>query len=271
MQEPISRRSFLKTAAFFSGAAALAGCRDVFRFDKSAKAKDGCSEIFFDPCKEDWRQKWFLDGLKAKITNGSDGMDFWAGPTAGDNSCHAVLWTKHSFAGNIKIEYEYTKLDDERRYVTILYIEASGSGHGPYRKDISEWSDLRTLPSMELYYNHMNTYHIAYAAYENNNNDPREDYIRARRYMPETQKALNGTELEPSYYRTGLFRTGVPHKITVIKTNSDLYMNIKNDEKEMLCHWKNAILEPIFDGRIGLRHMCTRGARYKNFCVSALD
>ena len=39
---------------------------------------------------EDWRDYWNLDGKRANIQNGSDGMVFAAGPTAMDHACHAV-------------------------------------------------------------------------------------------------------------------------------------------------------------------------------------
>ena len=50
-----------------------------------------------------------------------------AGPVPRENASHAVLWTKQSFAGDVKIEYEYTRTDDANQYVNILYIQATGS------------------------------------------------------------------------------------------------------------------------------------------------
>jgi len=202
------------------------------------------------------------------VTNGPDGMTFTAGPTAGDDSCHAVLWTKERFEGDLKIEYEYTRTDRTVRNVTILYIQATGSGDAEHPKDIAAWSRLRTVPSMNLYFNHMNTYHISYAAFGQNNDDPQEDYIRARRYLPEAGKGLSGTELKNEYARTGLFKTGVPYRITVIKKGQELTMHVQGDERSQLCHFRGDALPPIFEGRIGLRHMYTRGARYRSFRVS---
>jgi hypothetical protein len=73
-------------------------------------------------------------------------------------------------------------------------------------------SDLRKVPAMATYFNHMNLYHISYAAFPPDGGQ----YIRARRYMPETGKGLDGTALEPDYYPKTLFRAGrgarlVPH------------------------------------------------------------
>lgn len=224
---------------------------------------------FDDPCTEDWQKKWTLDGRKARITHNDRGMDFRAGLAWRDDACHAVLWTKKSFQGDIKIEYEYTRTDKADRAVTILYVQATGSGQGPYVEDISRWAHLRAIPSMRTYWANMNTYHISYAAFGASKDDPEADYIRARRYLPGPDANLRGTELEPAYFEAGLFETGVPHKISVIKVGSDLYMLVRSPKRTVLCHWKNTS-RPITEGRIGLRHMYTRAARYRDFRVYTL-
>jgi len=255
------------------------GCLGAFGAEETAKEPDvkarfreltraEWQQVLQDPCTGKWQDAWFLDGKKATVTNGPDGMTFTAGPTAGDDSCHAVLWTKASFEGDLKIEYEYTKTDRTVRNVTILYIQATGSGDAEHPKDIAAWSALRTAPSMRLYFNHMNTYHVSYAAFGQKNDDPEEDYIRARRYMPDAGKGLSGTALKNEYARTGLFKTGVPYRITVIKKGRDLFMHIRGDGRERLCHFRGEAFPPIDEGRIGLRHMYTRGARYRDFRVS---
>jgi hypothetical protein len=228
-------------------------------------------EVFHDPCTQDWEENWTLDGLKARIKNSAQGMDFTAGPTFRDDSCHAVLWTKKSFRGDVRIDYEYTKLDETVRAVTILYLLATGSGEGPYQKDIAQWGHLRVVPSMRTYFHNMNTYHISYAAFGGMNTDPDNDYIRARRYLPKAKKGLQGTELKPDYLKTGLFATGVCHKMTVIRVGHDLFLHIQNNEKTKLCHWRTDPLPPIVEGRIGLRHMYTRSARYRDFRISVLN
>lgn len=224
--------------------------------------------VFHDPCTRDWKENWTLDGLKATLTNSTNGMDFIAGPEARNNAHHAVLWTRQDFEGDLKIEYEYTRLDNEIRMVNILYIQATGSGEPGFDKDISAWAEKRAIPTMSTYYNNMNAYHLSYAAFDMRNDEPGNDYIRARRYMC---RGLKGTELDNEYEKTGLFEPGVPHRITVIKLDRDIYMHIKNDRKEMLCHFVNSKFPPITEGKIGLRHMYTRGARYRDFKVSVLD
>jgi len=227
-------------------------------------------QTFYDPGTSEWSENWLLDGLKARVYNSPQGMEFYAGPVPAEDSSHSVLWTKKSFCGNVKIEYEYTRLDAATKYVNIIYIQATGSGQGDFTGEIFDWSEMRRIPAMRMYFNHMNTYHISYAAFGNTDELDKHDYIRARRYKPESGKGLKGTDLAPDYFDSGLFQPGVKHHITIIKDGNDVYMEIIGPNKKMLCHWKNTILPPIEKGRIGLRHMASRNARYKNFRVSEI-
>ncbi|MEZ5275340.1 MAG: DUF1961 family protein [Opitutaceae bacterium] len=222
-------------------------------------------ESFSDPCTGDWSEKWFLDGEVGTVRNGPDGMVLEAGPEFGNDAHHMVLWTKASFEGDLKIEYDYTRLDDETRGVNILYIEATGSGEEPYARDISQWSELRRIPAMRMYFDHMEAYHISYAAFPYKE-DPR-DYIRGRRYLP-NGTGLEGSDLVPDYYPVGLFEPGVPHKIAVIKKDRELFMRIENPDQVYFCHMTNTDLPPVTAGRIGLRHMFTRSSCYRDFRIS---
>ena len=236
--------------------------------DRKAFEQAECGDwknIFTDTCTGDWAKKWFLDGLIGKVETNSKGMELTAGPEFKNDAHHVVLWTKKVFEGDLKIEYDFTRLDAETRCVNILYIEATGSGEEPYVKDIAEWNELRRVPAMKMYFNHMNTYHISYAAFPNDEDTT--SYIRARRYMP-NKTGLSGSNLKPDYFPEDLFKQGVPHKITVIKKDRDIYMRIENADQVYYCHMSNTELPPVTEGRIGLRHMFTRSSRYKNIRIS---
>lgn len=224
---------------------------------------------FTDSCTGDWTEQWFLDGEVGTVTNSPDGMELTAGPEFRNDAHHMVLWTNDVFEGDVKIEYDYTRLDQATNCVNILYIQATGSGEAPYVTDITKWNELRRVPAMRMYFDHMHTYHISYAANPNEGDDNRA-YIRARRYMPNAT-GLKGSNLEPDYFPKGLFETGVPHKITVIKKARDLFMKVENAEQTLYCHMSNPDLPEISAGRIGLRHMFTRSARYKNIRISAVE
>lgn len=222
-------------------------------------------EVFTDPCTGDWQTRWFLDGEVGTVKTGPEGMTLTAGPEFKNDAHHMVLWTKASFEGDLKIEYDYTRLDNENRCVTILYIQATGSGEGPYAKDIAKWNELRKVPAMKTYFNNMNLYHISYAAFGNDGTATK-SYIRGRRYMPH-KTGLKGTDLEPDYYFDDLFKPGVKHHITVIKKDRDLYMRVENPDGTTYCRMSNPGLPAITEGRIGLRHMFTRSARYQNIRI----
>ena len=227
------------------------------------KASDGkWKTLFSDACTGDWTVQWFLDGKVGTITTGPDAMELTAGPELKNEAHHMVLWTKDVFEGDVKIEYDYTRLDEAINCVNILYIQATGSGEEPYVSDITKWNELRKIPAMKTYFNHMHTYHISYAVGESSN-----PYIRARRYMP-NKTGLKGSDLKPDYFPKGMFATVVPHKIAVIKKDRDLFMKFGNAEQTVYCHMTNPDLPIVTEGRIGLRHMFTRSARYKNLTIS---
>lgn len=233
-------------------------------FDALMSAK--WKEVLTEDGTTTWDSQWFLDGLVAKVEQTPGGFSFYAGPDQFNDSSHAVLWTKKSFKGDLKIEYDFTKLDDRLVNVNILYIQATG--HSPKPKDISQWADERTVPSMRLYFNHMDAYHISYAAFHTVNSDEQADYLRARRYMPEWKQGLKKTEYGELYEKTGLFRTGVEYHLIVIKNGSNLYMRVTGDGVDRLFHWEDTSFPLITEGRIGLRQMYTRHSKYRNFKVS---
>jgi hypothetical protein len=223
---------------------------------------------FKDSMRKKWQKKWYLDGKKAKISQNRSGLNFWAGEVAGQDPYHAVLWTKAEFEGDLKIEYDYTRLDTATRFVNIIYIQATGSGQPPFERDIFKWNQLRDVPSMRTYFNNMHTYHISYAAYGNGKNKPAEDYIRLRRYLPDPG-TLSGTEIPPSYKNTDLFKSGKKYHITIIKKSDDIFFYVEGGPDGSLYHWENEDLPGINSGRIGLRHMYTRGSKYSHFKVSS--
>ena len=227
--------------------------------------------VFEDDFKSAWQKKWLLDGEKAALKNTNKGLLFKAGTVAESDADHAVLWTKESFEGDLRVEFDFTKQDDATKFVNILYLFARGSGKEPYATDISKWSDLRTVPAMKTYFEHMNAFHMSFSAFENDNTNPNADYIRARYYLPERGKGLTGTDLKPDFLKTGLFKTGVKHHIVVIRRGDDLFMQIKNAEKEYLCHWKTNVFPTLNSGRIGLRLMGSRVSEFGNFKVFESD
>ncbi|MDF9799336.1 hypothetical protein OKW21_004599 [Catalinimonas alkaloidigena] len=223
--------------------------------------------VFSDPGTENWQEHWFLDGELATVENSDQGMHFSAGPVNRNDAHHAVLWTKSSFQGDLKIEYNYTRTDDQSVNVNILYIQATGTGEGQFDKDIAAWRDYRKVPTMSKYYNNMNAIHISYAAFPMVNSEPENDYIRVRRY-PATEKIkFADTEVPPAYFKTGLFKPGLTYHLSWLKTEDQLTLEVSGPEESIQYQWDLSDFPPISEGRIGLRHMFTRAARYSDFKV----
>lgn len=227
--------------------------------------------VLIDSGGTDWQQHWTVDGDRATLKETPQGRLFCAGPIAYDNGSHAVMWTKQSFSGPIKVEYDYTRADDISRFVNIIYVQATGIGEPPYTEDISQWDSLRTIPTMSKYFKYMNAYHISFAAFDMDNEDPDNDYVRARRYpVAPGGDFAEDTALKPDYTRTGLFKPGVRYHITVVKKDQHLLMQVQNDDTDRLFYWDTSGFPPIEAGRVGFRHMYTRCAKYDNINIYEL-
>ena len=249
----------------------LAECTNPSTYGVSETAFDalntgrGWNLEFEDRCTKDWKHNWTLDGQVATVENSNKGMHFSAGPEFKNDAHHAVMWTKESLEGDLKIEYDYTRTDSETKCVNILYIQATGKGEEPYVDDISSWKDLREVPAMRTYYENMNALHISYAAFVNSADTS--FYVRARRYPKPENGSFNETKVPPSYDNEGYFKTGVDYHITVIKTNTQLFFKVEDKDADRLFSWDLSEVEPVTEGRIGLRHMYTRSAIYRNFKI----
>jgi hypothetical protein len=226
-------------------------------------------ESFADSCTGNWQDGWFLDGVRATVKNTPKGMVLSAGPVARDNGSHCVLWTHQSFEGDVKIEFDYWRMDTIQKYVNIIYIQATGKEEGPYSKDIAEWSHLREIPYMRTYFNNMKLLHVSFAAF--GSDDLEDDYVRARRYPTTPELKFRDVALPPDNFKTGLFKPGVKHRFTLIKQGNELFMQVATEEKTALFVWDTSRFDPIVEGRIGLRHMWTRCSRYADFSVSTLS
>lgn len=223
-------------------------------------------KLFFkDKGTKDWTQQWMLDGLISTVQNSKEGMYFAAGPEARNDAHHAVLWTKESFEGDIKIEYDYTRTDDENQWVNILYIQATGDEEGIFEKDISKWAKEREVPSMKTYFENMNALHISYAAFGNSGDGTY--YVRARRYPKPNDERFGVTVIDPSFDQQGFIESNEKYHITAIKSDSQLFFKMEGEVGEELFSWDFSDKEPVTEGRVGLRHMYTRSAVYKNFKI----
>ena len=222
--------------------------------------------VFSDPGSGEWAQHWFLEGAKASVENSPDGMVLSAGPIPGEHASHTVLWTKDSFEGDLKIEYDYTRLDTMMHVtsVNILYVQATGLGTDESPRDILHSTEQREEPWMSSYYLNMNTLHISYST----TGPKRANYVSSRRYPAEDRASFGaGTQIHPIYEGVNLFEPGETYHITVLKEGNQLTFTASKDGQNHLFEWDTSAFPPIMEGRIGLRHMWARSSRYGNFDV----
>ncbi len=93
--------------------------------------------------------------------------------------------------------------------------------------------------------------------------------LHPNRYNP-NKKGLDGTDVPGDQFNTGLFKPGETYHIQVFRHDNQIEMHIQNNEnasEQLICKWDVSMFPPCDSGRIGLRHMYTRNARYKNIKV----
>lgn len=148
--------------------------------------------LFEDSMSENWQAKWFLDGEKATLEHRDGGLAFIteeSGFNKNENRAafdaqHAVLWTRESFEGDIRISYKYTRLPG-CTWQKLIYIQAQGVG-GPFDDDIYAWKEGRKVSVMSEYFNHMDLIALSLR-----------NEVRCKRYP---WNDLEGNDLEDEFF-----------------------------------------------------------------------
>jgi hypothetical protein len=242
--------------------------------EKPDSKQAGSKMLFEDSMMSDWQKNWFLDGHNATLEHRDQGLYFSGGPvTKSDDSVeyhahHAVLWTRQVFEGDLLIHYEMTRVDSSDYGNTLLYIQAQGIGNEPYVEDIAEWSELREIPAMSLYFEKMDLISLSFR-----------ENLRCKRYPwkdPNGEWYPNQGSIEPMVDYIGII-PGKKYGVEVEKRATSVTLRLYDAEtKELLTDftWDTTQvpekLEPIQKGRIGIRHMSTKQFIYRNFKVERL-
>lgn len=256
--------------------AILSGCAVAETTSPSGGPAAQTTVLFQDSMMDNWRQQWFLDGEKATVEHRPEGLFFSGGTVTKEddpvayNAHHAVLWTKDSFAGDIRISYQMTRVDESDYGNTLLYIQAQGIGLPQYSKDIADRKDARRIPMMSTYFTYMDLISVSF----------RKD-IRIKRYPYSNQ---DGERLDsrgiipprPDYI--GMI-PGKTYQVIADKKADTLRLQLRDAEtnEEYLDQtWDITQVDPsvepktIREGRVGLRHMSTKQFIYKDFKVERL-
>ena len=171
--------------------------------------------VLTDPGTGDWQEHWFVEGKKATVEYDEESLVFTSGPVPMEQASHAVLWTRQTFAGDIRIEYDYTRVDSmaDVPSVNILYLQATGLGTDESPTDIFLSTGQREVPWMKSYFLNMNALHVSYAT----TGPKRANYVAARRYPAKDEESfMNGTMIQPIYEDVHLFEPGETYHIMAV-------------------------------------------------------
>jgi hypothetical protein len=191
--------------------------------------------LFEDSMKANWERNWFLDGKLGFLKHWNGGLYLAAGPLTkwGErafgveepteyNAHHIVLWTRQSYEDDIRVSYRFVTQPNSEG-TQLLYIQAQGVGTPPHVPDIHAWRQLREIPGMDQYYNHMDLISLSLR-----------DEIRCRRYpwqdsegVPYGKRGL----FEPMVGHPGLAE-GTPYALQVEKRKASLRLIIRDLAKD---------------------------------------
>lgn len=207
-------------------AVALASCTPTAPEEAPGMDADRDRALFEDPMTENWQANWFLDGRRALVEHRDGGLAFVTTASNVDkredraafDAQHAVLWTRQTFEGDIRISYTYTKLPD-CSWQKLIYVQAQGIGEAPHVEDIHAWRDLREVAVMSQYFNHMNLIALSLR-----------DEIRCKRYPWNDRegKALE-SEFLPRAENRGMPEGRELH-VVIEKRKTSILMRIRDVE-----------------------------------------
>ncbi len=258
----------------------LTNCSPEKQETTKESSGDGSEILFQDSMLTNWQENWFLDGEKATLEHRDEGL-FYAGGTVTKrmdpeeyHAHHAVLWTKREFEGNIRISYLWTPVDKDGPHsmgAILLYVQAQGIGTQPYDADISKWNEIRSIPAMDKYFQNMNL--LSLSIREN---------VRCKRYPwfdKQGNAYANNSFIDPIVEYKEKIVPGKTYQIVVEKRDPMLSFKIidtSTGEPTIDHTWDTRNIDDRYEvkqitkGRIGIRHMSTKQAIYKDFKVEKL-
>lgn len=232
--------------------------------------------LFEDSMAENWEAQWFLDGKKATLEHRDGGLAFIteeSGFNKNENRAafdaqHAVLWTRESFEGDIRITYKYTRLPG-CTWQKLIYVQAQGVG-GPFDADIYAWKDRREVAVMSEYFNHMDLIGLSLR-----------NEVRCKRYP---WNDLDGNDLEDEFLpRAEIDGWPIGHELDVVleKRRESLYLRITDTVTgEAIVDHRWSLTDPrvlddhdpkfVTEGRIGIRQMGGHKLWMRDFKVERL-
>jgi hypothetical protein len=194
-----------------------------------------------------WQDLWSQDG-PSTLEPQEGGLLFHS-----DKDQHDVIWLKPPVEGDVRIEYDFLPYESPGG-TAILFIQATGEERGIYVRDILEWSDVRSGGDYDLYKSHMNYVSVSYT-------NP-QDEVRFR-------QSLGFYLLERYEDADEVFERDAEHHICATKVGRRVSFEVTNKDsgETRTCEAEMRPEPAVTEGRIGLRLMNGRKARFSNFNV----
>jgi hypothetical protein len=225
--------------------------------------------VLSDDGTGNWKDNWFLFGDPSRgigVTNSTEGMTLRAGDGTNPKSDHAVLWTKATFSGDLRVEYDFTVLDrystsiPSNGYCSAVLLYSRPSASAPFASDLADWPVARRNAdtSGRALNEAVDGLQFNYAF----NGDPRGNRFRLR--------ANPGYVLIGESVEMKLFAPGIEHHVVVEKRGDSMTVSAAGSDGQRFAKTFSAPpLAKQSSGHVGLRNMNRREARYRNIRISS--
>ncbi len=215
-----------------------------------------------------WADRWLLSGDPDRgitVTNGPEGMTLRAGDGTDPRKDHAVLWTRAIFSGDVRIEYDYVVLDryptpiGEGGYCSAVLIHSRVASSAPLPADIGNWSSEQrnsdtSGPALNAVIDGLQ---LNYAFV----GDPRGNPFRLR--------SNPGYRLVGESAGVPVFEVGTEYHLVIEKVATTVSIAANPPTGLSVSHsFASPEIGQHLYGRIGLRNMNHREARYRNIRIS---
>jgi hypothetical protein len=219
----------------------------------------------------DWRAGWALhkdSELGAGVDQLANGIVLRAADYAYDDRAvyarsSVALWSRHAWAGDFRVEFDFTRLDDVARTTgngigAMLYFHVVGAGDPHHPAELARWPS--TQAREEAYVRHGRGFRVTWSNF--NTEHPRNSHeMRLRTFAFTTRYPERIGEDSPSRFT---FARGRTYRMAFERRGPRFAASVDGEAFV----WEDPAIARFGEGCFGLRHQPGRVARYENLAIA---
>jgi hypothetical protein len=219
----------------------------------------------------DWRAGWALHkdpGLGAGVTQLANGIILEAAPYAYDDRAvyarsSVALWSKSPWAGDFRVGFDFTRLDDVARTTgngigAMLYFHVVGQGDAAHPEGIARWPAAEARE--EDYVRYSRGYRVTWSNF--NTQGPQNSHeirLRMFAFTARYPEQIGGDS--PARFP---FERGRAYRMAFERRGQTLTVAVDGET----FGWDDPAIARYDEGYFGIRHQPGRHGRYEDFTTT---